>query len=142
MRARTLCLLLSLCCFACSSKKGGAGDAGDFLLGDDGGASTSARECIDMDGDGFGKYCKAGQDCDDTDPTITDECIRCRTPNIGCPCDPGTMPMRCDPHYMMKTTQNGVVGTLTCSEGSRYCRDGVFSDCEVLLQYASFVADQ
>jgi hypothetical protein len=141
MRARTLCLIAMVCLAGCSGKKGGGGGAGSGIsLGGDGGAVTS-RECMDQDGDGFGKYCMAGPDCNDNDPAITNECVLCKTPNKGCPCVAGTMPMRCDPHYMMKTTKNGVTGTLTCSEGTRYCRDSVYSDCEVLLQYATFVAD-
>ena len=97
---------------------------------------------MDEDGDGFGQNCKLGKDCDDTDPNVTDECRRCVMPNLGCPCTPGTMGMRCDPKYMKKTTMNGQTGTLVCSEGTRYCRDGVYSDCEVLLQYAMFIADK
>jgi hypothetical protein len=97
---------------------------------------------VDDDGDGFGLHCKLGKDCDDTDPTVTDECYRCLMPIKDCPCMPGTPGMRCDPHYMMKVTMNGQTGTLTCNEGTRYCRDGVYSDCEVLLQYATFSADK
>jgi hypothetical protein len=97
---------------------------------------------MDADGDGFGLYCSAGSDCDDSDPMVTDECVRCATENLGCPCDPGTAPLRCDPHYAKKTTQNGQTGTVICSEGTRYCRDAAWSDCEILFQYATFVPDK
>jgi hypothetical protein len=97
---------------------------------------------MDADGDGFGKYCPAGLDCNDHDPNVTDECVRCAMPNLGCPCEPGTMPMRCDPHYAKKTTMNGQTGTLVCSEGTRYCRDGAYSDCEILFSYATFIPDK
>ncbi len=144
MRLRSLLTsaVFAVCFLGCGGKGGGGGGAGSYSVADnDGGANTVTRGCVDMDGDGYGKNCPMGQDCNDNDPNITDECIRCRTTNQGCPCDPGTMPMRCDPHYMQKTTMNGVSGTLVCSEGTRYCRDGVYSDCEVLFQYAMFVAD-
>jgi len=141
MRAAMMCLVAMLCGLGCSSKHHGGGGAGsDFSIGGDGGM-PNAHECMDADGDGFGKYCAAGPDCDDNDPTVTNECVACKTPNKGCPCMAGTMPMHCNPHYMMTTTKNGVMGTLTCSEGTRYCRDGLYSDCEVLLQYATFTPD-
>jgi hypothetical protein len=38
--------------------------------------------------------------------------------------------------------QNGQTGTLVCSEGARYCRDGAYSDCEVLTGYVTFIADK
>jgi hypothetical protein len=118
---------------------GGGGGGGDNTLALD--ASTGSRECMDEDGDGFGRYCSEGNDCDDGDDTITDECRRCVRPNEGCPCEPGTKPMWCDPPDM-RTVMNGVTGVLECKEGTRYCRDGVYSECEILLQYAVFVADE
>jgi hypothetical protein len=144
MRIRALFWLAAMALWGCGSSKGsgGGGGSGDLSLGStDGGANVISHGCVDMDGDGFGKNCKAGTDCNDADPTITDECVRCKTANKGCPCMAGIPPMSCDPHYMAKSTKNGVTGTLVCSQGTRYCRDGVFSDCEVLLQYAQFIAD-
>ena len=91
--------------------------------------------CVDDDGDGFGEYCDKGVDCDDTDPNVTDECRRCKTPKLNCPCKAGTMPMKCDPPDM-----HVAGGTLVCSEGTRYCRDGFYSDCEIIGQYV-FVPD-
>jgi hypothetical protein len=92
-------------------------------------------ECVDEDGDGFGLYCDKGSDCDDGDPSVTDECRRCKQPKLNCPCKPGTMPMKCDPPDMHVEG-----GTLVCSEGTRYCRDGFYSDCEIIGQYV-FVPD-
>jgi hypothetical protein len=87
-------------------------------------------ECVDEDGDGFGKYCDKGADCDDSDPNVTDICRRCAQPRLGCPCKAGTEPMQCDPPDMKVEG-----GTLVCSEGTRYCRDGFYSDCEIIGQY-------
>src|SRR4051812_24605078 len=109
-------------------------------------SGTGSYECVDEDGDGFGKSCKKGRDCNDADPDITDLCFRCRDPKKpgkGCPCliDGGTPdPMKCDPDDL-RTTQNGVMGTLVCSEGTRYCRDAAWSDCEIIFQYATFHPD-
>ncbi len=137
MRAASWCLLAVLFVLGCG---GGGDDTGDdnngVMLGDAG-----QNECEDNDGDYFGRYCPDGRDCDDNDPSITDECIRCATPNKGCPCEVGTKPMECKPADM-KVTQNGVMGTIVCEQGARYCRDGIYSDCEVLLQYATFVPDE
>jgi hypothetical protein len=86
--------------------------------------------CVDEDGDGFGQYCDRGSDCDDEDPNVTDECRRCRLPTLNCPCKPGTEPTKCNPPDIHVEG-----GTLVCSEGTRYCRDGFYSDCEVIGQY-------
>ena len=135
-----LALLLALSGLACGG--GDSGPSGGTTVPashPDGGAGR--RVCVDEDRDGFGRYCDEGPDCDDTDPMMTDECVRCREPNKGCPCEPGTMPMYCDPEDM-KTVMNGVTGYIVCSQGTRYCRDGAFSDCEILFQYATFVPDK
>lgn len=95
-----------------------AGDGGDEFA------------CVDKDGDGFGQFCDPGADCDDSDPNITDECRRCRTVKAGCPCEPGTMPKKCDPPDMQVEG-----GTLVCKEGTRYCRDGFYSECEAIGGY-------
>jgi hypothetical protein len=102
--------------------------------GDDGGSNTPA--CIDHDGDGYGQYCALGPDCDDNDPTITDQCRRCAATGQDCPCKAGTMPVTCKPPTII-----GDGGTFVCSEGTRYCRDGYWSACEILGQYV-FVKSQ
>jgi len=86
--------------------------------------------CEDADDDGFGRYCDSGADCDDDDPEVTDECRRCVQPLLGCTCEPGTMPLKCDPPDVHVDG-----GVLVCSEGTRYCRDGFWSDCEIIGQY-------
>lgn len=91
--------------------------------------------CVDEDEDGFGDGCWA-RDCDDDDPEVTDACYRCgREPDEGCPCDPGTPPdITCTPPPIA-TTQDGVVGSFVCNEGTRYCRDGYWSACEAVGDY-------
>ena len=140
IRARALaCGLLIAVLVGCggddSAPPGGDIDTGDV----DGG--TGMRRCDDEDGDGFQTGCSTSRrDCDDSDPMITDECRRCVTPNEGCPCEPGTESMRCDPEDV-RMTREGVTGVVICDEGSRWCRDGAWSDCEILWQYATFVPD-
>ena len=115
----------------------GCGSSNDHRVGptvptgdDDGGAEM----CIDEDGDGYGRFCSRGKDCDDSDPKITDECRRCGTPAKDCPCTPGTAATRCDP-----PVQHVDGGILVCSEGSRYCLDGYWGDCKTIGDYV-FVA--
>lgn len=139
--------LLAVCClgmlvlgFGCGGDDGpgNRGSAGSTSTRDmDGGSRAS---CIDEDEDGFGRNCSAGADCDDDDPEITDECRRCARDLTGCTCEPGTEPMWCKPEDM-RVTQNGVTGTLVCTDGARYCREGVWSGCEILAQYTTFIPD-
>ena len=91
---------------------------------------AGAEKCVDNDGDGFGDFCDEGDDCDDDDPEVTDECIRCARVREGCKCEPGTEPLGCDPPDIKADG-----GILVCSEGTRYCRDGAWSACEVIGDY-------
>ena len=99
------------------------------IPGDDDDAG-SENACIDRDGDGFGRNCNEGKDCDDDDADITDECRRCLSVVKDCPCKPGTGALRCVPPVMHVDG-----GILVCAEGSRYCRDGYWSDCETIGEY-------
>lgn len=131
----SLCaLILAL---GCGGDDGVMGPSGPSTggPGNDGGA----RRCIDEDDDGAGEYCRV-TDCDDDDPEITNECIFCREPNLGCDCDPGTPPEFCQPPDMQVDG-----GILQCSEGTRYCREAndgemKWSDCEIIGEY-TFVPD-
>jgi hypothetical protein len=127
---------------ACGGKSGKHADEGDdpgISLDTDAGDGESM--CVDEDDDGYGRGCSDGPDCNDKDPDVTDECIRCGTPNKGCPCEPGTKPLSgCKPEDK-RVTMNGVRGVLMCTEGTRYCRDGAWSDCEAIQQYTTFVPD-
>lgn len=107
----------------------------------DGDAGSRDELCVDEDVDGYGVNCDLGADCDDADPTQTNACFLCaQRPAKGCPCEPGTKPKSCDPADI-RTTRNGVMGTLVCSEGYQYCRDGILSDCEIIQMYAMFKPD-
>jgi hypothetical protein len=99
--------------------------------GDELDAEVEVPTCIDNDGDGYGKHCDLGADCDDGDPDATTECRRCgTTPTKDCPCKSGTRPLSCVPPTMQVEG-----GTLVCKEGSRYCRSGYWSDCESIGGY-------
>jgi hypothetical protein len=139
MRLGAVCCLGLLVALGCSGDDhAGRGAAGGVSLGgSDGGRRFT---CIDEDGDGFGSNCASGPDCDDDDPSITDECVRCDRDPTGCACEPGTPSVSCIPRDM-RVTMNGVTGTLKCSEGARYCREGAWSGCEFLAQYTTFVPD-
>ncbi len=133
---RGLFVALVVSCVACGGSRTKHGLPSASLGGDDGGLAV----CVDNDGDGFGLNCPRGPDCDDNDPNITNECVRCRTPSKNCPCTPGSQALKCTP-----LAQKVDGGTLVCSEGSRYCRtlagttDAYWSDCEFISQYTSFV---
>ncbi|MDH5672854.1 MAG: hypothetical protein OEZ06_11940 [Myxococcales bacterium] len=86
--------------------------------------------CMDSDGDGHGKGCQAGPDCNDTDPSVQSGCIHCATPEQGCACEIGSAPTSC---YLNKTEAED--GTALCQEGTRYCRDGQWSGCEDIHTY-------
>jgi hypothetical protein len=96
----------------------------------DGDEDAGLRVCTDVDNDGYGKYCSRGNDCDDNDPNITDECRRCVRVAKDCPCPASTLPVSCDP-----PTQRVDGGILVCEDGTRYCRDGYWSDCELVGNY-------
>lgn len=123
--------------FACKAQDTGPGAVS---VGNDEDAGGVQDLCRDADGDGFGTGCDRGRDCDDADPMVTNECVICATPQQGCKCTPGTKPMMCTPDKK-KVVVNGVSGTLVCTEGYRYCRDGLYSDCEIIQMYARFIAD-
>lgn len=133
MAARIL-TLASVVAWGCGGDGGASGDAGGgFVIGGDAGPSL----CIDDDDDGFGVNCGSSskRDCDDGDPSITNECFRCRSSGPGCPCKPGTAPASCKPPPIPT-----VGGYYSCNEGTTYCRDGKWSPCEAIGQY-TFVAE-
>ena len=135
---RWVCCLLFLVWTGCGDS-GGGGDDG-FEVGD---AGPPRQRCVDADGDGYDLYCGAARDCDDEDPNVLDECFQCDpdVPKEGCPCTPGTKPIEnCNPEDI-RTVQNGVSGVIRCEIGTRYCRDGAWSTCEILSQYATFIPD-
>jgi hypothetical protein len=100
---------------------------GDVELG----ADTDKPSCQDADGDGYGPHCEAGDDCDDADDTVFEECGVCSDVREGCLCDAAAVPIDC------KVPLDKIEGDpLLCKVGKRYCRDGVWSDCIGVVQYA------
>jgi hypothetical protein len=91
---------------------------------------SSERPCVDADGDGFGLDCADGPDCDDADDTLFEGCGLCSTPDEGCPCDAGELPVVCelDPAQVPKDT-------VLCKDGLRYCRDGAWTGCMGVAMY-------
>jgi hypothetical protein len=134
-----LCCLAMVALLACSGDDGGD-DGDDGLMTDGPTEDGGAQRCVDEDGDGFGRGCSGALDCDDDDPEVTDECYRCGEPDEGCPCEPGTEQVHCVPDPK-RVSMNGVTGTLVCSEGARYCRDGAWTECEFLALYTRFIRD-
>lgn len=141
MRFGLLCLLV--CLMSCGGKSGKHADEGDDSnISLDADAGDGASMCVDEDDDGFGYGCQKGKDCDDNNPDVTDECTRCVTPNKGCPCEAGTKPLDgCKPEDK-RVTMNGVTGVVVCKQGTRYCRDGAWSECEAIQQYSTFIPDK
>lgn len=83
-------------------------------------------ECIeDQDGDGYGKGCPAGLDCDDADPAVTTQCYACAVVEAGCPCTKEGQTIECG-------EVAAVVGnTISCTVGERVCKDGTWGECMV-----------
>jgi hypothetical protein len=132
---------VALCCVAllgfwtgCSGSSDGSSGSGSTVMLGDGGASQ--HKCIDKDDDGFGRYCDLGEDCDDSDPDMTDACYRCAQDPAGCECDAGVEPKFCTPAE--KHVDGGI---LVCQEGTRYCRKQPdagtweWSDCNAIGDY-------
>ena len=86
--------------------------------------------CMDEDGDGYGFGC-GQRDCNDMDPEVHDTCGACDLPSPGCPCEPGSPPVSCvdNPHIDGE-------GNVLCDEGTRFCRDGVYTECLGLASVA------
>ncbi len=96
-----------------------------------GSAGASASGCVDQDGDGFGDNCSAGRDCNDFNPTVTDQCFSaCSDPSKGCDCN-GDAPVPC---FLDQTANPD--GTIMCHEGTRYCRNGTWGACEDVHTYS------
>jgi hypothetical protein len=82
----------------------------------------AATQCTDRDGDGFGVGCAAGDDCDDSDPLVFDECPGPDDPPIGECADGATK--------TCKVTLPEHNGVKTCFEGVQTCADGAWGECE------------
>jgi hypothetical protein len=84
---------------------------------------TPEDPCVDGDGDGYGRGCDLGEDCDDQDPTATDRCELCAVAASGCPCSPRDIPQPCD------LDTDGTPSPETCWLGQRTCVQGAWSRC-------------
>jgi hypothetical protein len=114
---------------------GGNADEGDSrddghgpVLGD--GDGDQGPVCQDADGDGYGVDCAPGPDCDDADDTVFESCGSCTEVAEGCSCD-ASEPIDCK--VPTSTVRDGV---LFCKTGKRYCRDGLWTACIGIVQFA------
>ncbi len=126
------CLLVFFVCAACAE------DA-DYRTSAFSGIETgdARRSCVDNDGDGYGQNCTIGNDCDDADPEVTNGCFRCAHVVQGCPCEPGQPAISC----FLEPTQTED-GRVVCHEGTRFCREGFWSDCESIRSYLALDSDR
>jgi len=133
MRATGLSVFLSVFLLVgCGGDDGGSPPV-SVDPGDDGGMDND--DCVDADGDGAGRRCAGGFDCNDDDPEITDDCVRCLEPAKNCPCEEGTEAMLCTPDNLGEQVEmNGQL--LQCTEGQRFCQEAasvegtwVWTDC-------------
>lgn len=123
-RGSVLLCALALCLVAGCGGEDGPGPSAP--VGDSG-----TPVCIDMDGDGFGTDCPSGEDCDDDDANVTNECRVCvgDPTREGCPCTPQEGVL-CEPPPIPHPE-----GVLICREGTRFCRDYEWTACEPLGDY-------
>jgi hypothetical protein len=120
-----LLLALAACGGDDSDKSPGGGGT------DIGGDGDDAPVCRDADGDGYGLNCTPGEDCDDADDTVFENCGTCAEPREGCACEADATPLDC------KVPLDRVEGEpLFCKVGKRYCRDGAWSACIGIIQFA------
>lgn len=121
---RTALLLLLLPLAACAPEEPRpAGQAATTSVGDD----DASVVCVDEDRDGLGEHCVLGPDCDDRDPNVRDECIRCREPAWKCPCT-AEPPQACD------VDTDGPTTPATCHPGQRSCVASQWTHCEAYAQ--------
>jgi len=78
--------------------------------------------CIDNDGDYYGKYCGWGDDCDDNNPNFNVYCPDCTKKNYkGCPClSAATSCYSKDMKY---------IGVGPCKTGLQKCKNGFWEEC-------------
>lgn len=133
---------LAICCVILFAACGSDDDDTEALVEPDASSkSGESRICIDEDDDGYGEgRCRYGKDCDDNDPNVGDECIRCPACDQcleqggnecegcqGCPCEPGTPSTGCLLPTDPAMEDQDIV---QCNSGVMTCRDGKWSACE------------
>ncbi len=82
------------------------------------------RECIDLDGDGFGTDCVKGPDCDDDDAAINLDAVEiCNNRDDNCD-------SMIDEHL---TRACGMTDTGICTFGTERCISGVWTGCDAIF---------
>ncbi len=101
-----------------------AGDAGITDSTEEEELPPPPKECIDLDGDGYGDDCYLGNDCDDSNPNFTIYCPPCETQTIeGCKCLQEGITEMC------YESDPGSVGIGVCQLGQRNCQLGYWTAC-------------
>lgn len=90
-------------------------------LGD--GNGDAGVQCIDKDGDGYGTGCTLGNDCDDNDATVTNQCYACDKPRPGCSCSTEGARTSCG------QVESKVGSQVTCGYGESVCQNGTWGEC-------------
>ncbi len=95
----------------------------------DAGVGLARPLCADQDGDGYGRGCELGPDCDDADTRVTIECraATCEANPLseGCPCE-GNAVSDCG-----KVTQY-YGDHVICGYGAQLCNDGMWTECRLV----------
>ncbi len=87
------------------------------------GTPPAATGCTDLDGDGFGRSCPQGPDCDDNNPELNYSCDCSETVFAGCPCEPAGQSQPCF------EADSRLSGIGTCHGGERRCERGKWTTC-------------
>src|SRR5690606_24154332 len=97
--------------------------------GDDESNETQLLACVDEDGDGYGRSCDKGRDCDDSDPEVTNDCdlANCdKTPTApGCKCDEAGAVIECGEQHATIDDRS------LCGYGVQLCDEGRWSGCRL-----------
>ncbi len=120
-----LLLALFAGALSCSDDGGGrpkAPGAPDLQLADNSDAGP-INGCVDRDGDGYGFACTMGSDCDDSDPTITMQCLCENESSPGCPCTGSGEQVSCG------TVYSRVGDQVVCGEGISTCDGSSWGEC-------------
>jgi hypothetical protein len=97
-------------------------DADIDVVKPDADVDTGPGKCVDEDGDGFGKFCVAGLDCDDANPNFAKACPNCNDGNVpGCACKGIAAPCY--------SGDANWVGKGICKAGVQPCKDGFWGAC-------------
>lgn len=124
--AMTLMIALSMAC--------GDGDAqppNDPRRSESEADGSDSKKCIDADGDGFGRRCDEGPDCDDDDDTVFEGCATCFAEKEGCGCELDALPVECE-----LSAEEAAKSSPLCKTGTRYCRDGRWTGCVGIASFA------